>query len=107
MFNIMKVIDTQQNRYSKFEVTPKSGGGLLDTYKFLIRAEIDRQYKMCLIFEYNMQKKIFEGNVKQFSGIDSIFLETKGESQPILVLLEDKHTLLINDLNPKNELGLP
>jgi hypothetical protein len=56
LFNIIKETDTMQNRYSKLEVRPKSGGGLYDTYRFLLSSEVDRQYNMCFMFAYNMQK---------------------------------------------------
>jgi hypothetical protein len=108
LFNIVKETDTHLNRYSKFEVRPKSGGGLYETYRFLIRSEIDRQYNMCFIFAYNMQKKRFAENVKQFSGIDCIFIGDQTDDSPALVILqEDMQTILISELKVKDEIGLP
>ena len=108
LFNIVKETDTKQNRYSKFEVRPKSGGGLYDTYRFMIRSEIDRQYNMWFIFVYNMQKKRFCDHVKQFSGIDCIFIgDSNDEAPPLAVLQEDMKTILISEIKTKEEIGLP
>lgn len=104
----MKETDTHQNRYSKFEVRPKTGGGLYDTYRFLLRSEIDRQYNMCFIFTYNMQKKRFPENVKQFSGIDCVFIgEETDDSPPLVILQEDMQTILIAEMKVKDDIGLP
>ena len=108
LFNIVKETDTHQNRYSKLEVRPNTGGGLYDTYRFLIRSEIDRQYNMCFIFAYNMQKKRFSDHVKQFSGIDCIFIgDQTDESPPLVILQEDMQTILIAEIKAKDEIGLP
>ena len=108
LFNIVKETDTKQNRYSKFEVRPKSGGGLYDTYRFMIRSEIDRQYNMWFIFAYNMQKQRFCDHVKQFSGIDCIFIgDSNDEAPPLVVLQEDMKTILISEIKTKEEIGLP
>ena len=82
LFNIIKETDSMQNRYSKLEVRPKSGGGLYDTYRFMLQSEIDRQYNMCFMFAYNMQKKRFSEHVKQFSGIDCIFIGNEQDEAP-------------------------
>lgn len=108
LFNIIKETDTMQNIYSKLEVRPKSGGGLYDTYRFLILSEIDRQYNMCFMFAYNMQKKRFSEHVKQFSGIDCIFIgNERDESPPLLILQEDMQTIMITELKVKDDIGLP
>lgn len=97
-----------QNRYSKLEVRPKSGGGLYDTYRFMLLSEIDRQYNMCFMFSYNMQKKRFSENVKQFSGIDCIFIgDEKDESPGLVVLQEDMQTIMITELKAKADMPLP
>ena len=108
LFNIIKETDSMQNRYSKLEVRPKSGGGLYDTYRFMLQSEIDRQYNMCFMFAYNTQKKRFSEHVKQFSGIDCIFIGNEQDEAPGLVVLqEDRQTIMITELKAKNDMGLP
>jgi hypothetical protein len=50
----------------------------------------------------------FSEHVKQFSGIDCIFIgNEKDESPPLVVLQEDMQTIMITELKVKDDLGLP
>ena len=63
---------------------------------------------MCYIFAYNMKKKRFAENVKQFSGIECVFIgNPMDESPPIVILQEDMQTILIAEMKAKDEIGLP
>ena len=55
-----------------------------------------------------MQKQIFCDHVKQFSGIDWIFIgDLNDEAPPLVVLQEDMKTILISEIKTKEEIGLP
>ena len=64
LFSLIKETDSMQNRYSRMETRPRANGGMFDTYRFLITAEIDRQFNMCFLFSYDMKRKNFSENVK-------------------------------------------
>lgn len=74
LFSIVKETDTMVNKYFKLDVVPKGAGGLYDTYRFLIATEIDRQFNMCFLFTYDLKKNKISEPVKQFMGIDCIYI---------------------------------
>ncbi len=89
------------------ETHPNGSSGLFETYWFLISAEIDRQYNICFLFSYDMKKKKFSEPVKQFAGVDSIFIGSKSSDIPTVVVLQDDlRTILITEL-AKVSKGLP
>ncbi len=87
---------------------PWGNGGLYDVYWFLIATEIDWQYNMCFLFSYDLKKNKFSEPVKQFMGIDCIFIGSAELDIPgVVVLQDDMRTIVITELSMKTNKGLP
>ena len=66
-------------------------------YKFLLVTEIDRQFNTVLLFTYDLKRGEFSESVKQFTGVDAVFLGLKTDLSPSLfVLNEDRQTAIID-----------